>query len=723
MAPVDRFEAVVVGSGFGGTILALSFANKFQLDNKNEDSAKKVCVLERGQWWISHELTYSQKENRKTFPNMREYLKDNDHAFHFWPHPDNIKGIIGLASSVREISKQGLYDYRILGTNVHVVTASGVGGGSLVYSNVTLEPHYSVYKDWPTQHDGKKIEEYFEKARTFIGVNKITTTAGLGTNKLQKTKTFQEAGEALLKDGDNTIVTVKRDASGNPVTDQNGKLIPDFDIDLSITDVPAGLFDGQAPPTEGDLKGLLTQNNVCERQGRCNLGCIPGARHTLNKKIVDALNPRPTKDNPKPTPKPLEIRELCEVYDIEFDESQEYHYTIKYFHYARDSDNREQERVLAKTLIISAGSLGSTELLCKCKDRNHLQLSGMLGKKFFTNGDLFAYIRQKDDKLDIRHEDEVDSNRIDITRGPINTSHISFRTADKEFAYTIEDTTIPKMVAPAFATLFELKAGRNPKIGASGFWRGLSQNFTLLRRFGLTGLVFETISLRELSLLFAKAWRDHTIRDFLNQHHLKGLTHANNETFRFLEELLTHTTTDYGDPYASPEERLSKFFVFSCMGRGEKPGALTLVQDWQNMENNNNPGEKLSISWPARENNRVFEEILVGIRKLAGKIKRDGDNEIFLPLWSVDEPEKSSTMVLHPLGGCNMGKDSTDGVVDSYGNVFWDDGSANKEKKYPGLHVVDGSIVPESTGVNPSLTIAAISFRAAEKIVGPQFLP
>jgi hypothetical protein len=34
----------------------------------------------------------------------------------------------------------------------------------------------------------------------------------------------------------------------------------------------------------------------------------------------------------------------------------------------------------------------------------------------------------------------------------------------------------------------------------------------------------------------------------------------------------------------------------------------------------------------------VFEDILVGIRKLSGNIKQDGDNEIFLPLWSVDEP-------------------------------------------------------------------------------------
>lgn len=58
------------------------------------------------------------------------------------------------------------------------------------------------------------------------------------------------------------------------------------------------------------------------------------------------------------------------------------------------------------------------------------------------------------------------------------------------------------------------------------------------------------------------------------------------------------------------------------------------------------------------------------------------------------------------------------GVVDSYGNVSRNDGSVDKERRYPNLYVIDGSIIPDSTGVNPSLTISAIAFRAAEKIVG-----
>lgn len=112
---VDSYEVLVVGSGFGGTIMALSFANKLEQDNKQNNTNKKVCILERGQWWISHELNYTPKEKRKNPPNMREFLSDKNLAYHFWPHPDNVEGIIDLASSVREISKQGLFDYSVLG--------------------------------------------------------------------------------------------------------------------------------------------------------------------------------------------------------------------------------------------------------------------------------------------------------------------------------------------------------------------------------------------------------------------------------------------------------------------------------------------------------------------------------------------------------------------------------------------------------------------------------
>jgi choline dehydrogenase-like flavoprotein len=61
----------------------------------------------------------------------------------------------------------------------------------------------------------------------------------------------------------------------------------------------------------------------------------------------------------------------------------------------------------------------------------------------------------------------------------------------------------------------------------------------------------------------------------------------------------------------------------------------------------------------------------------------------------------------HPLGGCRMADSPDLGVVDDSGAVYG----------YEGLYCIDSSIVPTSLGVNPSLTISALSERCAEQLV------
>jgi cholesterol oxidase len=57
------------------------------------------------------------------------------------------------------------------------------------------------------------------------------------------------------------------------------------------------------------------------------------------------------------------------------------------------------------------------------------------------------------------------------------------------------------------------------------------------------------------------------------------------------------------------------------------------------------------------------------------------------------------TSTAHILGGCPMGADPSQGVIDKYGRVFG----------YDRFYVADGSIVPVNLSVNPSLTICALS--------------
>jgi hypothetical protein len=69
--------------------------------------------------------------------------------------------------------------------------------------------------------------------------------------------------------------------------------------------------------------------------------------------------------------------------------------------------------------------------------------------------------------------------------------------------------------------------------------------------------------------------------------------------------------------------------------------------------------------------------------------------------------ETQGVYCAHPLGGCRMAESPDLGVTDDTGAVYG----------YEGLYCIDGSIVPTSLGVNPSLTISALSERCAEKLV------
>jgi cholesterol oxidase len=80
-------------------------------------------------------------------------------------------------------------------------------------------------------------------------------------------------------------------------------------------------------------------------------------------------------------------------------------------------------------------------------------------------------------------------------------------------------------------------------------------------------------------------------------------------------------------------------------------------------------------------------------------------------LWSKLLGRKLVTV--HPLGGCCMGHDAETGVVDHVGRPFR---GVSGIEVHENLHVIDGSIVPMSLGVNPLLTISALAERCCALI-------
>lgn len=86
--------------------------------------------------------------------------------------------------------------------------------------------------------------------------------------------------------------------------------------------------------------------------------------------------------------------------------------------------------------------------------------------------------------------------------------------------------------------------------------------------------------------------------------------------------------------------------------------------------------------------------------------KRFAEKTGGIPSGSLTEGLFEIPMTAHILGGCPMGSDAEEGVIDIKCQVHG----------YPGLYVVDGSVVPANPGVNPSLTITAMAEYAMSEI-------
>src|SRR5690606_23590629 len=119
-AAVMSHDYVIVGSGFGGSVSACRLAA----------AGRKVLVLERGRRWT---------------PDA--YPRETGDAW-IWD-PD-------------EPEKQnGWIDLRIM-DQMWVAQGAGVGGGSLIYANVSIDaPRASFASGWPSQINADSLASYY----------------------------------------------------------------------------------------------------------------------------------------------------------------------------------------------------------------------------------------------------------------------------------------------------------------------------------------------------------------------------------------------------------------------------------------------------------------------------------------------------------------------------------------------------------------------------------
>jgi cholesterol oxidase len=393
------YDAIVVGSGFGGTVAATTLAR----------AGRRVLILERGTWWVSPEELGSPPSPPSGAARLAEWLKGEGEPVQYWPRPDHKDGLLYLfAANYGKRNRDGLYKISSF-DEATVVTASAVGGGSMIYSNVNLraQPEALEAIGLPLgEADYDAAVRWMEDVRGPL--NRIVTKVPLPGRDVA------DLGEDDYLYFDRSRVL--KDAAAD-VSAKLGIELPWSPLELSILE-----YD----PERGAESGAAREHTFCRRQGRCIFGCLPGARETLDRSLFDHALSRPDgKATLLPLAEATRLRRIEGGYEVTF----------------RDHRHDGEKTVSASSVFLAAGTLGTVELLLRSREEGGLEVSDRLGRGFSTNCDFGAFI--------------VDTAKpVNSAEGPINTCGV--RAVVDGMHFTLEDTGIPSMVAPVIATSIRL---------------------------------------------------------------------------------------------------------------------------------------------------------------------------------------------------------------------------------------------------------------------------
>jgi cholesterol oxidase len=176
------YDAVVVGSGFGGAVAACRLAQ----------AGVDVAILERG-----------RRFEPGSFPRpARPYLRS-----------------VALRHDVMSWDRGGLYDVRPL-NDVFVVQAAGYGGGSLIYANVQMRPPADVFEDgWPPGYTRAALDPYYDLVAHMLDVRPVQPDPGTGELP-PKARLMEEATTRLGRRAQffRPNIAVRFDGAGEPPT-------------------------------------------------------------------------------------------------------------------------------------------------------------------------------------------------------------------------------------------------------------------------------------------------------------------------------------------------------------------------------------------------------------------------------------------------------------------------------------------------------------------------
>ena len=305
------YDFVIIGSGFGGSVSAMRLTEK----------GYSVLILERGK-------RFEDKDFPKTNWNIWKYL---------WMPGIRAFGIMQLS----------------VFKNLFVFHSSGVGGGSLVYAGVLMEPEEGFFDAgaWPDTRDWRQIlRPHYETARRMLGV----------------------ATNPKLTPADLALKTVSEEL-GLGHTFRPTEV--GFFFGAEGQEVPDPYFGGEGPARTG-----------CIHCGGCMVGCRYNAKNTLPKNYLYFAEKRGA-----------EVRAEVKVIDIQpLTADSRPQGTIKEARFAvayqsSTSPIKRRQTVLAKNVIVAAGTLGTNQLLLDCRDttRSLPNLSPRLGETVRSNSEAF----------------------------------------------------------------------------------------------------------------------------------------------------------------------------------------------------------------------------------------------------------------------------------------------------------------------------------------------